>query len=125
MDTVPTELGAGDHPELFRSAHPFLQRALRRMPGLRVPCTGRLFEALVPAIIEQRVVGLDAHAAFARLVRAHGAEPPGPAPQGMRVPPTPKAWASQAVTFARRLEKVRRAEGCAVRPNAMFAVAAQ
>lgn len=66
VDTIPIELGAGDHPELFRPNHPFLQRALRRMPGLRVPCTGRLFEALVPAIIEQRVVGLDAEAAFTR-----------------------------------------------------------
>ncbi|MGV9347027.1 DNA-3-methyladenine glycosylase family protein [Streptomyces spiralis] len=94
VDTIPTELGAGDHPELFRPTHPFLRRALRRMPGLRVPRTGRPFEALVPAIIEQRVVGLDAQAALTRLVRAHGTEPPGPAPQGMRVPPTPKAWAS-------------------------------
>jgi hypothetical protein len=94
IDNIPTELGATDHPELFHPDHPVLQQALHARPGLRVPRTGRIFEALVPAIIEQRVVGLDAKAAFTRLVRANGTRPPGPAPDGMRVPPTPKAWTS-------------------------------
>jgi 3-methyladenine DNA glycosylase/8-oxoguanine DNA glycosylase len=94
VDDIPTELGAADHPELFRPGHPALQRAVNAMPGLRVPRTGRIFEALAPAIIEQRVVGLDAQAAFTRLVRVNGTRPPGPAPDGMRLPPTPRAWTS-------------------------------
>ncbi|WP_042417900.1 DNA-3-methyladenine glycosylase family protein [Streptacidiphilus anmyonensis] len=92
VEGAPRELGALDHPEEFRPEHPFLRQALRRLPGLRVPHTGRVLEALVPAIIEQRVVGLDAQAAFTRLVRSHGTTPPGPAPRGMRVPPTAETW---------------------------------
>ncbi|MFE6358855.1 DNA-3-methyladenine glycosylase family protein [Streptomyces sp. NPDC057806] len=91
-DSVGRELGADDRPELFRTDHPVLLDAVRRLPGLRVPCTGRLFEALVPAVLEQRVVGLDAFASFARLVRRYGAPPPGPAPDGMRLPPPPETW---------------------------------
>ncbi|MFF3916895.1 DNA-3-methyladenine glycosylase family protein [Streptomyces sp. NPDC001852] len=92
VDRIRTELGADDRPDLFRPRHPALRAALRRLPGLRVPCTGRLFEAIVPAIIEQRVIGPDAAASFGRLVRAHGEQAPGPAPAGMRVPPAPEVW---------------------------------
>lgn len=92
IDNITSELGATDHPEHFHPASPVLRQALRARPGLRVPRTGRIFEALAPAIIEQRVVGLDAMAAFTRLVRANGTRPPGPALDGMRLPPTPKAW---------------------------------
>jgi 3-methyladenine DNA glycosylase/8-oxoguanine DNA glycosylase len=93
-ETIRDELGAGDHPEEFQPEHPFLRQALRRLAGLRVPATGRLFEAVVPAVIEQRVVGLDAVAGWTRLVRVHGtpAPAPGPAPAGMLVPPSPEAW---------------------------------
>ncbi|SEO47576.1 DNA-3-methyladenine glycosylase family protein [Actinacidiphila rubida] len=93
IGNIRAELGEQDRPEDFRPAHPVLARAWSRLPGLRVPRTGRLFEALVPAVLEQRVVGLDAQAAWARLVGAHGTRPPGPAPETMRVPPTPPAWA--------------------------------
>lgn len=93
IDNIRSELGAHDHPEDFRPAHPVLERAWRQLPGLRVPRTGRPFEALVPAILEQRVVGLDAQAAWTRLVGAHGTQPPGPAPKAMRVAPSPATWA--------------------------------
>ncbi|MGW2940035.1 DNA-3-methyladenine glycosylase family protein [Streptomyces sp. NPDC001156] len=79
-----------------------LERAWSRLPGLRVPRTGRLFEALVPAILEQRVVGLDAQAAWARLVGAHGGPAPGPAPETMRVMPSPEAWAKIPIWEWRR-----------------------
>ncbi|GLW47430.1 hypothetical protein Stsp02_30920 [Streptomyces sp. NBRC 14336] len=91
-DSVRRELGERDRPDLFRPEHPVLRAAVRRLPGLRVPRTGRLFEALVPAVLEQRVVGVDAFASFTRLVRRYGTTPPGPAPDGMRVPPPPETW---------------------------------
>lgn len=93
-EVIRDELGAADHPERFHPDHPFLRQAWRRRVGLRVPRTKRLFEALVPAVVEQRVVGRDAIAAWTRLVRRHGSTPPGPAPAGMRVPPTPEVWQS-------------------------------
>lgn len=92
-DGIRDELGARDHPEEFQPDQPLLRRAQRRLVGLRVPRTGRLFEAIVPAVIEQRVVGKDAFAGWSRLVRTHGEPAPGPAPAGMRVPPSPDAWA--------------------------------
>ncbi len=51
-------------------------------------------EALVPAILEQRVHGIDAFAAWRRLLTKFGGErPPGPpAPDGMRVPLTADQW---------------------------------
>ncbi|WAZ25916.1 DNA-3-methyladenine glycosylase 2 family protein [Streptomyces cinnabarinus] len=91
-DSVRRELGEDDRPELFRPAHPVLRGAVRRLPGLRVPRTGRLFEALVPAVFEQRVVGLDAAASFTRLIRRYGEQAPGPAPAGMRLPLPPGTW---------------------------------
>lgn len=94
VDSVRTELGEDDQPELFRPTHPVLKAAWRRSPGLRVPCTGRLFETIVPAIIGQRVVGLDAAASFTQLVQAYGEPVPGPAPDGMCVPPSPEVWRS-------------------------------
>ena len=42
-----------DTAEGFEPAHPLLADASARHPGLRVPRTGRVFEALVPAVLEQ------------------------------------------------------------------------
>ena len=93
-DGIRDELGVRDHPEEFQPEHPLLRQAQRRLVGLRVPATGRLFEALVPAVIEQRVVGRDAMAGWNRLVRIHGtpAPAPGPAPAGLLIPPSPETW---------------------------------
>jgi 3-methyladenine DNA glycosylase/8-oxoguanine DNA glycosylase len=49
-------------------------------------------EALVPAILEQKVVILEAHRAWRILLSKYGTPPPGPAPQGMRVFPDPGTW---------------------------------
>jgi 3-methyladenine DNA glycosylase/8-oxoguanine DNA glycosylase len=49
-------------------------------------------EALVPAILEQKVVVLEAHRAWRILLGKYGTEPPGPAPRGMRVFPDPRTW---------------------------------
>ncbi len=94
VDGVPDLLGARDDPDGFDPIHPLLADAHRRYPGLRVPATHRVMESLVPAIIEQKVVGVDAFASFRRLVTRLGDPAPGPAPDGMRVFPTAESWAS-------------------------------
>ncbi len=91
---APDTCGARDDPTGFTPRHPLLVELHRRHPGLRVPRTGRVLEALVPAVIEQRVVGLQATAAWRHLVRAHGTPAPGPAPAGMVVVPAPRAWSA-------------------------------
>jgi 3-methyladenine DNA glycosylase/8-oxoguanine DNA glycosylase len=94
LATLPAALGADDDPAGFELAHPAVADAFRRFPGLRIPRTSRILEALIAAVIEQRVVGLDAFAAWRRLLLAHGDPPPGPAPAGMRVFPTAETWAA-------------------------------
>ena len=46
----------------------------------------------MPAILEQKVVILEAHRAWKILLSKYGTDPPGPAPQGMRVFPAPAVW---------------------------------
>ena len=100
---VPDLLGAGDDTTGFDAArHPVVREAHHRLPGLRIPRSGNVFEALVPAVLEQRVVGLDAKAAWRRLVRQHGTPAPGPAPATLRVPPTAEAWRAVPVWDWRR-----------------------
>jgi 3-methyladenine DNA glycosylase/8-oxoguanine DNA glycosylase len=89
---LPDLLGGRDLAEGFEPRHPLLADTARRHPGLRVPRTGRVVEALVPAVLEQKVTGREARAAFRSLVLRHGEPAPGPAPEGMRVPPSAEAW---------------------------------
>lgn len=93
ISQVPAMLGDGDDwSELECSAHPLLDRTRRMVPGLHIPRTGLVFESLVPAVLEQRVVGADARQSFRQLVFRFGTVPPGPAPDGMRVPPSAVEW---------------------------------
>jgi len=89
---LPDLLGGRDTGEGFAPGHPLLAAAHARHPGLRVPRTGRVLEALVPAVLEQKVTGTQARASFRRLVLQHGEPAPGPAPTGMRVPPSAQVW---------------------------------
>jgi 3-methyladenine DNA glycosylase/8-oxoguanine DNA glycosylase len=89
---LPRLLGADDSPESFEPRHALLAAAQRRAVGVRVPATGRVLEALIPGVIEQKVVGLDAKASWRRLVSWFGDPAPGPAPSGMRVPPSAETW---------------------------------
>ena len=78
IDQLPELLGAGDDwTDLDCSAHPLLDRTRRAVPGLRIPRTTLVFESLVPAILEQRVVGADARRSWFQLVTKFGNPPPG------------------------------------------------
>jgi len=92
LASLPDLLGARDAPEDFEARHPLLARTHAAHPGLRIPRTNRVFEALAPAILEQKVTGKQARSAFRRLVLQYGDEPPGPVPEGMRLPPAPEVW---------------------------------
>ena len=66
----------------------------RRTPGVRVPRTGAVFEALVAAILEQKVTGEEARVAFRGIVRRLGEPAPGPAELRLRLPPEPSRLAA-------------------------------
>jgi 3-methyladenine DNA glycosylase/8-oxoguanine DNA glycosylase len=89
---VPDLLGARDDPAALRPLHPGLRRLVQRFSGLRISRTGRVLEALVPAVLEQKVVGVEARRAWRLLLAWHGLPAPGPAPAGMRVFPPPSVW---------------------------------
>ena len=89
IDGVPALLGAHDRPEDFVAHHPLVADARRRMPGLRLGSTLRVWDVLVAAVLEQKVTGAEAHRSWRELCRRFGDPAPGPAPAGLRVPPTP------------------------------------
>ena len=100
---APELVGADDDAAGFAAllaGHALLRALNARFPGTRIGRTRRVLEALVPAIIEQKVTGDEARTAFIALVRRHGEPAPGPwdepsdrraAP--MRVPPAPTTLA--------------------------------
>jgi 3-methyladenine DNA glycosylase/8-oxoguanine DNA glycosylase len=89
LDGLPALLGAADDDAGFVAHHPLVGQARRRMPGLRLGATGRVWDVLLPAILEQKVTGVEARRSWRELCRRFGSAPPGPAPATMRMPPTP------------------------------------
>ena len=93
LEDLPRVLGCGDDPRGFRAgSHPVMAEAFGRYgSGWRVPRTGRVLEALVPAILEQRVTGREARRAWSTLARRFGEQAPGPV-RGLVVPPDGPGW---------------------------------
>ncbi|BCT77249.1 3-methyladenine DNA glycosylase [Sinomonas cyclohexanicum] len=91
-----TESWAGFDDEAFLATLPHLVReSRRRNPGLRLPATGRMVDALVPTVLEQKVTTVEARRAYRYLVRQYGTPAPGSgtvAPAGLMVAPTAEAW---------------------------------
>jgi 3-methyladenine DNA glycosylase/8-oxoguanine DNA glycosylase len=70
--------GELDDDSGFVPSHPLVARLHRASPGLRLPRTLSVFEALLPAVIGQLVTTEEARASFRRLVYALGEPAPGP-----------------------------------------------
>ncbi len=77
LGSVPAMLGAEDDPSGFDPVHPVLADAHRRQPHWRVCRTGLVMEALLPAIIEQKVTGQEALGGFRLMVHRFGERAPG------------------------------------------------
>jgi endonuclease III len=91
LGRVPTLLGAGDDwTALQLDERAQLREVLRRNPGVRLPATGLVLDSLVPAILEQKVTGTEAHRAWRGLLRRFGHRAPGPR-EDLYVPPSPRA----------------------------------
>lgn len=90
---APALCGDGDDPTGFdASRHPLVAHLAHRHPGLRLGRTDLVFDALVSAIVEQKITGLQAFAAWRRLVTWHGTAAPGPTPRPLFAPPTIDGW---------------------------------
>jgi len=131
LDGLPGLIGEGAGDGAL-SGHPVVDELARRFPGTRIGRSRAVFEALVPAVLEQKVIGLDAFRSYAALVRRLGEPAPGPVPPDGRplvLPPAPAAWAAAPVwVFHRcgverkRADTVRRAAGYAARFEELVAL---
>jgi hypothetical protein len=93
LDHLPAQLGGQDDRSGFTARDPVVRELMRRHEDLRIGRGERVFEALVPAVLEQKVVSREAHRAWRFLLVKFGEPAPGPAPAGMRVCPSPRVWA--------------------------------
>lgn len=90
---VPELLGAADDTWddfVPRPEHTVLVESWRAHPHWRVGRNRAVFEALSASALEQVVTGVEAFAAWRRLVHRFGEPAPGPA--GLLLPPTPQQW---------------------------------
>jgi 3-methyladenine DNA glycosylase/8-oxoguanine DNA glycosylase len=120
LDGVPALIGARDDPDAFTARHDVLREIARRLRGVRLTASGRPFDALLPAILEQKVTGVEARASYRALIRRHGEAALGPF--GLRLAPSPQALAAlPSYAFhplgveRRRAELIRRCAAIAPR----------
>jgi 3-methyladenine DNA glycosylase/8-oxoguanine DNA glycosylase len=99
-------VGASDRPEALIPRHGVIAELVHRLPGLRLPASLRPFDALLPAICEQKITGVEARAVFRAIVRVHGEPAPGPA--GLRLAPDPAVLAELPYYALHRLGLERR-----------------
>jgi 3-methyladenine DNA glycosylase/8-oxoguanine DNA glycosylase len=91
LESVPALLGADDDPSGFEPHHQILADVWRHHRDWRIGRSGLVMEALVPAIIEQKVTGQEAFAGFRNLVHRWGTRAPGPGHDlGVWVQPDPE-----------------------------------
>ncbi|WP_028936646.1 DNA-3-methyladenine glycosylase family protein [Pseudonocardia spinosispora] len=111
LDGVPALLGADDDDTGFTPHHPLIAEARARKPGLRLGATGRVWDTLLPAVLEQKVTGIEARRSWRELCWRFGTRAPGPdGMPKMWLPPTPEAlraipdweWHRAGVDSARR-----------------------
>jgi 3-methyladenine DNA glycosylase/8-oxoguanine DNA glycosylase len=125
LEAAPGLVGALDDDAGFAPVHPVVADAWRRRRGVRLTRSGELVQALIPAILEQKVTGQEARRAYARLTRATSELAPGPFAD-LRTPPDPTRVAELG-TFAfhpfgierRRAELLRRVCADAARLEAL------
>lgn len=87
LEQAPALIGCFDDDSGFTDHHPAVTRLRRRLPGPRLGRTDNVVEALVPAVLRQRVTAFEAGRAFRQVMRDYGE--PAPGPGGLVVPPHP------------------------------------
>lgn len=100
LDGLPDLVGATDDPRGFAPDLTMLERLARQFTGWRVCRTRNVTEAIVAAVLEQKVTSTEAWRSWRELLWRFGdpaPEPPadwseGPRPGRMRVPPAADGW---------------------------------
>jgi 3-methyladenine DNA glycosylase/8-oxoguanine DNA glycosylase len=85
---------AADTGSLAQDGDRRIAALARRAPGVRILRTEAVVDALIAAILEQKVTGTEAHRAWHGLIRRYGEPAPGPAELGLRLLPAPSTLAA-------------------------------
>ncbi len=93
LEQLPALCGRHDDPDDFdASHHPAVAEWHRRHPDLRIGRTDLVFDALVSAIMEQKVTSMQAFSAWRSVVTWYGERAPGPTPVPLFAPPDVEGW---------------------------------
>lgn len=93
LAAAPALIGLDDDRSGFEPAlHPLVADLDRRHSGIRIGRTGAVLEALIPAILEQKVTGTEAWRGLRGLIRQWGE--PAPGPYELRLLPEPATLAA-------------------------------
>ena len=79
LAAAPALLGAEDEPESFDPPRGLVWDLHRRNPHFRIAKTGRVFEAIIPAILGQKVTTAGSKRSLGAMLRSLGEPAPGPA----------------------------------------------
>ena len=95
LQAAPRLLGLDDRAAGFEpDRHPVVAQLARRLRGLRIGRSEAVFEALLPAILEQKVTGGEAFRSYRGLILRFGEPAPGPhGARGLRLQPAPETLA--------------------------------
>ena len=126
LDGLGALIGLEDDPGALTPRDPLVRELARRMPGVRLGRTGAVMEALVPAVLEQKVTGTEAWRGYRGLVRVYGEPAPGPgdlrlAPDARTIAALPYHAFHPLGVERRRADTVRRAAANAARLEATVA----
>ena len=78
LEHAPDLIGEADDPTALHPQHRLIADLARRLSGVRLGRSEAAFEALVPAVLEQKITGLEAIRVRRRMVIAFGERAPGP-----------------------------------------------
>jgi hypothetical protein len=93
LESMPALIGAEDDRTGFEPGlHRLVAELDRRHRGVRLGRTGAVLEALIPAILEQKVTGAEASRGLRGIIRRWGE--PAPGPLGLRLFPAPAVLAA-------------------------------
>jgi endonuclease III len=87
LDSVPGLIGATDDDTGFEPHHYVVEELWRRHRGVRITRSGAVMQSLIPAILEQKVTGVEARRAYRSMVFEIGE--PAPGDLGLYLPPDP------------------------------------
>jgi 3-methyladenine DNA glycosylase/8-oxoguanine DNA glycosylase len=106
LEDLPDLIGENEETSDIATDHPVVRELSKRCRGLRIGRTSAVIEALVPAVLEQKITGAEARRVFRSLVAEFGE--PAPGPLDLHLHPSPSTLASTPYWSFHRIGLERR-----------------